>query len=194
MTASDREQLGDKPLATDKSGFNASGSKYLRTMRCLVDGRADVYAVLDAFEVTCPARQHAIKKLLCSGLRGKGDVAQDLQEARDAIDRAIQMEKAISTKDEAFPGWEEHKPRHWIYRDVVRGPLVALSFETSERSRQRYDFDVQNYVVGAWNSWVKVQDGSNHLFWPEDTPIDEMKRIIEGMDIRILNRDTDELV
>lgn len=72
--------------------FNQSGSKYLRYVRCLVDGRADVYAVLDAFEVTCPARQHAIKKLLCSGLRGKGDVMQDLQEARDAIDRAIQME------------------------------------------------------------------------------------------------------
>lgn len=63
-------------------------------MKCLVDGRADVYAVLDAFAVTCPARQHAIKKLLCSGLRGKGSVLQDLQEARDAIDRAIQMEEA----------------------------------------------------------------------------------------------------
>ena len=72
--------------------FNASGSKYLRAMRCLVDGRADVYAVLDAFQVTCPARQHAIKKMLCSGLRGKGDCIQDLTEARDAIDRAIQME------------------------------------------------------------------------------------------------------
>ena len=74
--------------------FNASGSKYLREMRCLVDGRADVYAVLDAFAVTCPARQHAVKKLLCSGIRGKGDVMQDLKEARDAIDRAIQMQQA----------------------------------------------------------------------------------------------------
>lgn len=74
------------------SEFNQSGSKYLREMKCLVDGKADVYAVLDAFAVICPARQHAIKKLLCSGLRGKGDTIQDLQEARDAIDRAIQME------------------------------------------------------------------------------------------------------
>lgn len=74
--------------------FNASGSKYLREMRCLVDGRADVYAVLEAFGVACPARQHAIKKLLCSGIRGKGDSLQDLSEARDAVERAIQMEKA----------------------------------------------------------------------------------------------------
>ena len=78
----------------DADQFNKSGSKYLRQMRCLVDGRADVYAVLEAFEVTCPARQHAIKKLLCSGIRGKGDATQDLAEARDAVDRAIQMEAA----------------------------------------------------------------------------------------------------
>ena len=74
------------------SQFNKSGSKYLREMRHLVDGRADVYAVLIAFNVTCPAKQHAIKKLLCSGIRGKGDCLQDLREARDAIDRAIQIE------------------------------------------------------------------------------------------------------
>lgn len=70
---------------------NESGTKYLRRLRCLVDGKADVYTVLDAFEVVCPARQHAIKKLLCAGLRGKGSEMQDLSEARDAIDRAIQM-------------------------------------------------------------------------------------------------------
>ena len=78
------------PTRVDKN-FNTSGSKYLRQIQ-LVDGRVDVYAVLAAFEVTRPALQHAIKKLLCAGLRGKGDVLQDLKEARDAIDRAIQME------------------------------------------------------------------------------------------------------
>jgi hypothetical protein len=72
--------------------FNASGAKYLRPMRCLVDGQADVYAVLDAFGVTCPARAHAIKKLLCAGLRGKGSEYQDLAEARDAVERAMQMQ------------------------------------------------------------------------------------------------------
>lgn len=81
------------------SNFNASGSKYLRAVTCLVNGKADVYAVLEAFNVTCPARQHAIKKLLCSGIRGKGDALQDLTEAADAIDRAIQMEKARNEVD-----------------------------------------------------------------------------------------------
>ena len=71
--------------------FNPSGAKYLREIPCMTQGHADVYAVLDAFEVTCPARQHAIKKMLCAGLRGKADELQDLIEARDAVDRAVQM-------------------------------------------------------------------------------------------------------
>lgn len=76
------------------TAFNKSGSKYLRDVRCYVDGKVDVYAVLEAFNVVCPARQHAIKKLLCSGIRGKGDAVQDLEEAKDAVERAIQMEKS----------------------------------------------------------------------------------------------------
>ena len=84
-------QMEPKPTPSE---FNRSGSKYLREAAQLVDGKLDVYAVLDAFAVTCPARQHAIKKLLCSGLRGKGDVIQDLQEAGDAVARAIQMQRA----------------------------------------------------------------------------------------------------
>lgn len=79
--------------------FNASGSKYLRDI-ALVCGKVDVYAVLVAFGVTCPARQHAIKKLLCAGLRGKNSEINDLSEARDAIDRAIQMEEARARKDQ----------------------------------------------------------------------------------------------
>lgn len=71
--------------------FNTSGSKYLRKVIGMIDDQIDVYAVLKTFNVISPARQHAIKKLLCSGLRGKGDELSDLREARDAIDRDIQM-------------------------------------------------------------------------------------------------------
>jgi hypothetical protein len=72
-----------------------TGSKYLRRIaHLLIDGCVDVYIVLDAFSVSCPARQHAIKKLLCAGLRGKGSQLQDLIEARDAITRAIQLQEA----------------------------------------------------------------------------------------------------
>ena len=73
---------------------HGTGNKYHRTVNS-VDGTGnvvvDVYAVLAAFNVTCPARQHAIKKLLCAGIRGKGDELQDLKEAQDALDRAVAM-------------------------------------------------------------------------------------------------------
>jgi hypothetical protein len=82
-----KEQLTETPV------FNASGEKYLRSVIHLTDGKADVYAFLEAFGVTCPARGHAIKKLIMAGLRGKAGVLQDLHEARDALDRAIQMQE-----------------------------------------------------------------------------------------------------
>ncbi len=52
----------------------------------------DVYDVLNAYNVTCPAVAHAVKKLLMSGQRGAKNKLQDLAEARQAIDRAIQLE------------------------------------------------------------------------------------------------------
>lgn len=51
----------------------------------------DVYDVLVAFEVTNPALQHAIKKLLCPGQRGVKDAEQDLREAILSIERAIEL-------------------------------------------------------------------------------------------------------
>lgn len=90
------EEESKEELSKENVNFNTSGSKYLRAIPCVIDGKIDVYAVLDAFNVVCPARQHAIKKLLCSGIRGKGDTIQDLNEAKDAIIRAIQMEEAKS--------------------------------------------------------------------------------------------------
>ena len=74
--------------------FNASGAKYLRTIIGDVHGKIDTYGVMETFSVKCPARQHALKKLLCAGLRGKGGTLQDLIEARDAVSRAIDLERA----------------------------------------------------------------------------------------------------
>lgn len=72
------------------------GKKYLRTIWPATEGPAvdiDVYAVLEAFDVTCPAIQHCIKKLLMAGRRGKGNRLDDLVGALAALNRAIEMEK-----------------------------------------------------------------------------------------------------
>ncbi len=70
------------------------GKKYLREMRSASkeDDRrieVDVYEVLKAFNVTCPATQHCIKKLLAAGQREKGDRLADLKGAMAALNRAI---------------------------------------------------------------------------------------------------------
>lgn len=85
--------------AESRTEIKRAGSKYLRHIYQAKDGLIDVYSVLCAFNVTCPARQHAIKKLLCSGLRGKGDVLQDLREAVEAAERAVQIELQRQAED-----------------------------------------------------------------------------------------------
>lgn len=74
----------------------SSGDKYRRTVRGIARNTdavtADVYCILEAFGVTCSARAHAIKKLLCTGDRGKADALTDLIEAKDAVDRAITLQ------------------------------------------------------------------------------------------------------
>jgi len=79
---------------------NHSGKKYLRKIYGAASATqpaetgcalVDVYAVLEAYEVRCQAVGHVIKKLLCAGLRGKGDMVKDLKEARDGLSRAIEL-------------------------------------------------------------------------------------------------------
>lgn len=88
----------DRRTGEERRG--TSGNKYHRTIYGLKDAIADegavvvdVYSVLTAFAVTSPGLQHAAKKILCAGIRGKGDRVQDLTEARDALDRAIEDAK-----------------------------------------------------------------------------------------------------
>lgn len=52
----------------------STGNKYHRRINSVesIGGniQVDVYSVLEAFRVECPARQHAIKKLLCASRTG----------------------------------------------------------------------------------------------------------------------------
>lgn len=83
------EKPTEKPTGCNDYGL----TKYDRPIKGAKQGTIDVYAVIETFNVTCPARQHALKKLLCSGIRGKGDALQDLKETRVAIDRAIALQE-----------------------------------------------------------------------------------------------------
>jgi hypothetical protein len=102
--------------------------KYVRGFTSM-DGKvfaADVYSVLAAFEVDCPARQHAIKKLLMPGQRGAKGEIQDLDEALVSVSRAIDMAHARlpeggTLTDETEPEPEpKPKPKLVTWRRCVR--------------------------------------------------------------------------
>lgn len=91
------------------------GKKYLREIHSAVEGQPDalidVYAILEAFNVTCPGRQQAIKKLLCAGLRGKGNELDDLKGAEAALSRAIELQKARDQRQYDNMGCDKIDPR-----------------------------------------------------------------------------------
>ena len=68
-----------------------SVSIYKRTIK---GATIDIYDILVAYGVTCPARQHAIKKLMLAGQRGAKGSVQDLEEAAHALSRALDFAKA----------------------------------------------------------------------------------------------------
>jgi len=74
----------------------SSGKKYLRDIPKNNEGLSDVYDVLRAFEVTDPAVAHAVKKLLCTGLRGHKGYSEDIQESIDALNRAVPEKAEVS--------------------------------------------------------------------------------------------------
>lgn len=51
----------------------------------------DVYRVIQLFNVTDPCEQHAVKKILCAGSRGRKSSEQDIREAIDSLNRRLQM-------------------------------------------------------------------------------------------------------
>lgn len=61
----------------------------------------DIYRVLDLFGVTDPCIGHAIKKLLVAGGRGAKDVAMDVKEAADSLERwAVMQEENRRSENE----------------------------------------------------------------------------------------------
>ena len=74
-------------------GQNRDLSKYDRLIKPGVT--VDVYDVLTAFEISCPALAHALKKLLAAGSRGVKSAVQDKEEAIASIKRSIELEHDV---------------------------------------------------------------------------------------------------
>lgn len=71
-----------------------------------VKGKAlDIYDILKAYDVRCPALQHLIKKALMAGQRGHKDTLTDLNEVLIAAERAIELYNEEETMEEE-PQWK----------------------------------------------------------------------------------------
>jgi hypothetical protein len=72
------------------------GGKYLVTIHP-ADGvgapiKVDVYCMIEALGITCPALQHAFKKIAFCGRRGKGGRMDDIHGVFEAMWRARELE------------------------------------------------------------------------------------------------------
>lgn len=86
-----------KPQVKQGSSLAQLYPQYYKSVRSLDE--VDVYAVHQLFNITDPsgAIQHASKKLLLSGVRtGNKSKYKDVQEARDTLNRWLQLQDQFS--------------------------------------------------------------------------------------------------
>ena len=118
----------------------------------------DVYRVINIFGVSDPCIQHALKKLLCSGVRGHKDQSKDIQDVIDTLERWKKMreEDAEITSsevvlpkvslesadiDDPFENWYPDDSGEWVEYDGSGQPVeddveieALLSHERERRS------------------------------------------------------------
>lgn len=87
----DQELIAQRERVTDAAPAVTSDSKYNRPCKGIT---IDVYDVLKAFNVTCPALQHLIKKALAVGQRGHKDASEDLKDILASAKRAIELSES----------------------------------------------------------------------------------------------------
>ena len=117
----------------------------------------DVYRVINIFGVSDPCIQHALKKLLCSGVRGHKDQSKDIQDVIDTLERWKQMRdeddkitssEVISPKaslestdiDSPVENWYPDNSGEWVEYDGSGQPVeddvlveVVMAVERYER-------------------------------------------------------------
>ena len=107
----------------------------------------DVYRVISIFGVSDPCIQHALKKMLCSGVRGHKDQSKDIQDVIDTLERWKEMryeDNKITLEntdiDSPVERWYPDDSGEWIEYDGSGQPVeddvvveVLLTVEDGER-------------------------------------------------------------
>lgn len=109
----------------------------------------DVYRVLNLFKVERAPVAHAVKKLLCAGDRGAKNYVQDITEARDSLNRELEMiaeDEPAATVD-VKPTPPKH-PFHSEPDEDRRAALLSWAEFTGLVSAA-----VLNGIAGALSAW-----------------------------------------
>ena len=158
-------------------------SKYQKEFISM-DGKvfsADVYRVLKAFGVTCPAVQHAVKKLLMPGQRGTKNELQDLTEALLSVSEAIAMAQAILPENGTLTGDTEPEPEPEPELETMPEPEPMTEPEPKPEPKPK---------LVTWRRCVPVE----HSLWIESgqipsgwvaleahtQPVETVKQLPEG--------------
>lgn len=93
----------------------------------------DVYDILHGFEVKSHAIGHAIKKLLMPGQRGSKGYEQDLKEAIQAIQRAIDDVQESGKFEQPPDDWIDHNATAYLPVDAYE-QVETISLEGAKRT------------------------------------------------------------
>lgn len=142
----------------------------------------DVYRVINIFGVSDPCIQHALKKLLCSGVRGYKDQSKDIQDVIDTLERWKQMREeddkitsseVISPKvslestdiDSPVERWYPDDSGEWVEYDgsgqPVEDDVEVEALLLLERERQDYLHDPAKAKNWYWDG----EEDWDHTGW-----------------------------
>ena len=138
----------------------ATGKKYDRTIEAKYKNEnivTDVYRVLDAFDVKSQPRGHAAKKVLCAGLRGKGDEFSDIVEAIDAL-----LEDAEITRRKAGTILS---PRHLMRLEILRRAedIFNILMVPPEKMDSSWKRAMDAHLDAIVNAGRKMEAPNGHL-------------------------------
>ena len=145
----------------------------------------DVYRVISIFGVSDPCIQHALKKLLCSGVRGYKDQSKDIQDVIDTLERWKQMREeddkitssevispkvSLESTDIGSPDekWYPDDSGEWVEYDgsgqPVEGDVLVEVLLLHERDAHEYKQKESEAWRWAWDwcrGWLAFSEDEN---------------------------------
>ena len=110
----------------------------------------DVYRVIQLWEVNDNAVAHALKKLLVAGKRGAKDYRKDLTEAKESIERALEMldedGTPVPAETEPETPWYPDNSGEWVEIGDesipgIQGSIEIEALTLDERMKKKYFYE-----------------------------------------------------